>query len=69
MPGMSGRELAVRLTGARPEMKVIYVSGYTDDAIVQHGVREEGTVFLQEPFSLETLARTVREVLENAKSH
>jgi nitrogen-specific signal transduction histidine kinase/ActR/RegA family two-component response regulator len=65
MPGMSGRELAVRLVGARPEMKVIYVSGYTDDAIVQHGVREEGTVFLQKPFSLETLAHTVREVLDS----
>ena len=65
MPGMSGRELAVRLTGARPEMKVIYVSGYTDDAIVQHGVREEGTVFLQKPFSLDALARTVREALDS----
>ena len=65
MPGMSGRELAVRLVGARPEMKVIYVSGYTDDAIVQHGVREEGTVFLQKPFSLDALARTVREALDS----
>ncbi len=67
MPGMSGRELAVRLVGARPEMKVIYVSGYTDDAIVQHGVREEGTVFLQKPFSLDTLARTVREALDSKR--
>ncbi|MCH7987450.1 MAG: response regulator, partial [Acidobacteria bacterium] len=65
MPGMSGRELAVRLVGARPEMKVVYVSGYTDDAIVQHGVREEGTVFLQKPFSLDALARTVREALDS----
>ncbi len=46
-------------------MKVIYVSGYTDDAIVQHGVLEEGPVFLQKPFSLETLARTVCEALDS----
>ena len=45
MPGMSGWELAVRLAGRRPEMKVIYMSGYTDDAIVQHGVLEEGIIF------------------------
>ncbi len=45
-------------------MKVIYVAGYTDNAIVQHGVLEEGTVFLQKPFSLDALARTVREVLD-----
>ena len=46
-------------------MKVIFVSGYTDDAIAQHGVREKGTVFLQKPFSLDALARTVREVLDS----
>ncbi len=45
--------------------KVIFVSGYTDDAIVQHGVLERGTVFLQKPFSLDALARTVREVLDS----
>ncbi len=65
MPGMSGGDLAQRLASLRPETKVIYVSGYTDDAIVQHGVREEGTVFLQKPFSLDALARTVREVLDS----
>ncbi|MCZ6904837.1 MAG: response regulator [Acidobacteria bacterium] len=65
MPGMSGGDLAQRLASLRPETKVIFVSGYTDDAIVQHGVREEGTVFLQKPFSLDALARTVREVLDS----
>ena len=69
MPGMSGWELAERLAGARPEMKVTYMSGYTDDAIVQHGVLEEGTAFLQKPFSLDALARTVREVLEAGRGN
>ena len=64
MPGMSGRDLAVRLAGQRPEMKVIYMSGYTDDTIVQHGVLEEGILFLQKPFSLDELASVVREGLE-----
>ena len=69
MPGMSGRELAVRLAGRRPEMKVIYMSGYTDDAIVQHGVLEEGIPFLQKPFSLDALARIVREGLEAGRGN
>ncbi|HEY4710599.1 MAG TPA: PAS domain S-box protein [Candidatus Acidoferrales bacterium] len=63
MPGMSGAQLAARLSVARPEMKVLYVSGYTDDTIVRHGVLEHGLAFLQKPFSPKTLARKVREVL------
>lgn len=64
MPGASGRELARRVAAARPETKVLYVSGYTDDAIVQHGMLEPGVNFLQKPFTPAVLARKVREVLD-----
>jgi PAS domain S-box-containing protein len=63
MPGMSGDKLAAYLSVLRPEMKVLYVSGYTDDSIVHHGVLEPGLAFLQKPFSPRTLARKVSEVL------
>jgi two-component system, cell cycle sensor histidine kinase and response regulator CckA len=66
MPGMSGRELADRLAVKRPEMKVLYMSGYTNDAIVRHGVLEPGIFFLEKPFSQEALARKLREVLASA---
>ncbi len=65
MPRMSGHELAQRLASRRPETKVLYVSGYTDDAIVQCGVIDRGTSFLQKPFSPDALARSVREVLDS----
>jgi PAS domain S-box-containing protein len=64
MPEMSGRELAEQLTPLRQEMKVLYMSGYTDDAIVHHGVLDEGTAFIGKPFSPHSLARKVREVLD-----
>jgi PAS domain S-box-containing protein len=64
MPGMGGRELADRIAALRPEAKVLYVSGYTDDAIVRHGVLEEQVSFLQKPFSTIALASKVREVLD-----
>jgi two-component system cell cycle sensor histidine kinase/response regulator CckA len=63
MPAMSGAQLASHLSAKRPEMKVLYVSGYTDDAIVRHGVLEPGLAFLQKPFSPKTLARKVADVL------
>lgn len=63
MPRMTGRELADRLTPQRPEMKVIYLSGYPADAIARRGVLEAGVAYLAKPFSPESLAAKVREVL------
>jgi signal transduction histidine kinase len=64
MPEMSGGELAARLKQLRPDLKVLFLSGYTEDAVVRHGVSEAESAFLQKPFSLPVLARKVREVLD-----
>ena len=64
MPQMSGRDLAEQLAPLRPDMKVLYMSGYTDDAIVHHGVLEEGTAFIGKPFSIDALTRKLREILD-----
>ncbi|MGH7226239.1 MAG: response regulator, partial [Gemmataceae bacterium] len=64
MPSMSGPTLAERLTAMRPDMKVLFVSGYTDDAIVRHGLVQEGIAFLQKPFTPDALAGKVREILD-----
>ncbi len=64
MPKLSGRELADQLAQSRPETKVLYMSGYTDESIVHHGVLDANTPFIQKPFEPEALARKVRELLD-----
>jgi PAS domain S-box-containing protein len=65
MAHMGGRELAERLRATRPDIKIVYMSGYTDDAIVRHGVLDARVVFLQKPFSPNNLALKLREVLDS----
>ncbi len=64
MPRLSGRELTERLAVARPGLRTLYMSGYTDDAVLRHGVREAEVAFLQKPFTVETLTRAVRDTLD-----
>jgi PAS domain S-box-containing protein len=68
MPQMSGRELAERVASLRVEMRVLFMSGYTEDAILQHGILDSGFAYLQKPLVPESLARRVREVLDAPRS-
>jgi len=68
MPKMSGRELVQRISEVQPLIKVLFMSGYTNDAIVNHGILEGGAWFIQKPFALEALARRVREVLDSEEA-
>ncbi|MDQ2969948.1 MAG: hypothetical protein M3R62_05600 [Acidobacteriota bacterium] len=68
MPESSRSDLAAGMVALRPEARVIFMSGYTDDAVVRHGLVGEGLNFLQKPFTPETLAHKVREVLDAAES-
>jgi len=67
MPGMNGREVARLACARRSDLKVLYVSGYTGEAVLQHRLLEPGVAFLQKPFTPDVLARKTREVLDNSK--
>ncbi len=67
MPGMNGREVARLACARRSDLKVLYVSGYTGEAVLQHRLLEPGVAFLQKPFTPDVLARKTREVLDNGK--
>ncbi len=64
MPGMNGRELANQLARVRPEMKILYMSGYTENAIGHNGTLDAGITLLQKPFTLPALQAKVREVID-----
>src|SRR5262249_53121718 len=65
LPGLGGGVLAERLLSVRPRMRVLYLSGYTDDAIIRHGILEDQVHFLSKPISPAVLAQKVREVLDS----
>jgi PAS domain S-box-containing protein len=67
MPGLSGRALADKVSSERPGIRVLYMSGYTDNAIVHHGVLDHGVTFIQKPFTPDALIKLVREVLDAAE--
>jgi YesN/AraC family two-component response regulator len=63
MPGISGRELSERVKTVRPDIRVLFMSGYTGQAVVHHGILESDAVLLQKPFTLNALALKLREIL------
>jgi two-component system cell cycle sensor histidine kinase/response regulator CckA len=65
MPGMNGRELAARVAALRPGIKVLYASGYTDDAILRHGVLDAGSRFISKPYTPTEIKRKVRHALDD----
>jgi PAS domain S-box-containing protein len=67
MPGLNGREVSNRLGAVRPDLRTLFMSGYTDAAIVHHGILEPGIEYLQKPFTPSVLARRVREVLDRSR--
>ncbi len=64
MPGMNGPELAKRLSAQRPEMKILYTSGFTESAVIRQGVTNQTASFLQKPFSQDAITHKVRTVLD-----
>jgi two-component system cell cycle sensor histidine kinase/response regulator CckA len=64
MPGMNGKELSVKLTSLLPRMRVLFMSGYSENVIAHRGVIDPGVPFVQKPFSVSSLARKIREVLD-----
>jgi len=66
MPEIGGAELSEKIAISRPGIRVLYSSGYTDDAIVRHGVRDPGVAFIQKPYRPKALARKIREVLDTS---
>ena len=68
MPHLGGRALADRLLLSRPHVKILFLSGYTNDAVMRHGVLDADFAFLQKPFTTSTLAQKVRQVLEQEPS-
>ncbi len=66
MPQMGGRELAEKLAVTHPQLKVLFISGYTNDAVVRHGIMEDNTNFIQKPFTLDDITKKVREVLDSS---
>jgi CheY-like chemotaxis protein len=64
LPRMSGRQIAERIATMRPGIKVLFMSGYTDEAVLHHGILESNVAYLQKPITPDTLARKVRDVLD-----
>lgn len=68
MPGMGGRELANRIQAQHPHLKVLFMSGYTENAVVHHGVLDSGIAFINKPFKYKTLIKKIREIQDAAAS-